>query len=135
MLFGVPFSSDLQELIIGEPFNGSNGKKMLKSILDFMQEISIIVNDINSEDNKSLLDIPSQVDRSVSTFLASPEKKKLYFNIANNVVLISGQKPITTIKTVSGNSVPVYRLTSTGFEDTYYIEQYVQNAENKPLAK
>lgn len=122
LLFGIDLNEDFVSILKLYTKENPTDGDALEYIISFMDQIRTIVSGINSEKDK-IPDIRSAIENNINELSKS---NKYYQAITKAVTAIAGKKPITTITDSNDNKIPVYRLSSTGFEDTYYIQQYLK---------
>lgn len=120
LLFGIELNEDFVSIL--KSYIKATDGDALEYIMSFMDQIRAMVSGINSDKDK-ILDIRSAIEKNLDSLSKS---NKYYQAITKAVTAIAGKKPITTITDSNDNKIPVYRLSSTGFEDTYYIQQYLK---------
>lgn len=120
LLFGIELNKDFVSIL--KSYITATDGDALEYIMSFMDQIRAMVSGINSEKDK-IPDIRSAIENNLDSLSKS---NKYYQAITKAVTAIAGKKPITTITDSNDNKIPVYRLSSTGFEDTYYIQQYLK---------
>lgn len=120
LLFGIELNEDFVSIL--KSYIKATDGDALEYIMSFMDQIRAMVSGINSNKDK-IPDIRSAIEKNLDSLSKS---NKYYQAITKAVTAIAGKKPITTITDSNDNKIPVYRLSSTGFEDTYYIQQYLK---------
>lgn len=124
LLFGIELNEDFVSIL--KSYIQATDGDALEYIMSFMDQIRATVSGINSKKDE-IPDIRFAIENNINDL---SKTNKYYQAITKAVTAIAGKKPITTITDSNDNKIPVYRLSSTGFEDTYYIQQYLKKHGN-----